>query len=317
MNLFTSSSNFRESAKPLVFFLLIQAVASAVVSFIPWTGAGWFQDQVIEQLSEDSREVILMGDSKVFPFVQGWVDCPFFDQPGYAFAWDSSTVLYHRILYDRLMHETKLRPQVVFYSLGANNFAEKGLHVQRDYAIRYVARSKDLLNYLSLTGCWPYLADSFFSRLYPVYGKRIEISHLMFRGYKSREIDLTPPERDPIADRNYLLIYQRGFFGDFRISEFHMDNLRRFVEEVRSSGAEIILVDLPVTREMRDLERASAAEWDLRMEAFSQETRVQYLDLRDHSDLSFRDINHLSNLGAKDVCERWLQPLVGQQEPQA
>ncbi len=310
MSLFTSSSKFRESGKPLALFLAVQALASIVVVLIPWTGAGWFQDLIVEQVEGDSREVILMGDSKIFPFVDGRIDCPFFEDPAYAFAWDSSTVLYHRILYDRLMNETDLRPKIVFYSLGANNFAENGLHIQRDYATRFVARPKDLFNYASIEGSFPYLADSFFARLYPIYGRRIEITHLMFRGYKMREIDLTPPDRDPIADQNYLLIYQRGFFRDYKISEFHMGNLRRFVEEVRASGAEMVLVDLPVTQEMRDLERAFASEWDERIQSFADENQVRYLDLRDHTDMSFRDINHLSNLGAKEVCERWLQPLV-------
>jgi len=310
MSLFTSSSKFRESGKPFLLFLAVQALACAVVLAIPWTGAGWFQDLIVQQVEGDSRDVVIMGDSKIFPFVDGRIDSPFFKEPAYAFAWDSSTVLYHRILYDRLMTETSLRPKVVFYSLGANNFAEEGLHVQRDYATRFVARPKDLIDYASINGSLPYLADSILSRLYPIYGRRIEISHLMFRGYKMREIDLTPPERDPIADQNYLLIYQRSFFVDYRISDFHMGNLKRFVEEVRASGAEMVLVDLPVTREMRDLEVAFAPRWDDRIREFADENRVRYLDLRDHPEMPFRDINHLANIGAKEVCEKWLQPLV-------
>ncbi|MCA9414042.1 MAG: hypothetical protein KC944_22705 [Candidatus Omnitrophica bacterium] len=310
MSLFTSSSKFKESAKPLALFLGVQAIACTLVLLVPWTGAGWFQDLIVEQVDGDSRDVVIMGDSKVFPFVDGRIDCPFFEQPAYAFAWDSSTVLYHRILYDRLIHETSLRPRVVFYSLGANNFAEEGLHVQRDYAIRFVARPKDLIGYTGMKGSLPFLADAFFSRLYPIYGRRIEITHLMFRGYKMREIDLSPPERDLIADQNYLLIYQRGFFSNYKVSEFHMENLKRFSEEVRASGAELILLDLPVTQEMRDLEKEFAQEWDDRIQRFSEDNQVRYLDLRDHPEMLFRDINHLSNISAKEVSERWLQPLV-------
>ena len=72
----------------------------------------------------------------------------------------------------------------------------------------------------------------------------------------------------------------------------------------------MVLLDLPVTAEMRELERKSAPQWDRRVLQFAEENEVSYLDLRDHPEMSFRDINHLSNLGAKEVCERWLAPFV-------
>jgi hypothetical protein len=311
MSLFTSSSKrIQRTPKPLLLFLAVNLLASLGVWLVPWKGAGYFQDLCVQTAKADPREIILMGDSKVFPFVEGTADCPFFEQPAYAFAMDSATVLYQRILFDRLVREANLKPKIVFYSTGANNFAEEGLHVQRDYAMRFLARPKDLAGYAGMPGAFPYLVDSFFARVYPVYGRRIEITHLMFRGYKPRTIDLSPPERDPVADENYLLIYKRSVLSDFRVSEFHLANLEKFAQEVRAAGSEFIVLDLPVTEEMRDLETALCPEWDAAMAHFVERNGVRYLDLRAHHDFPFRDINHLSNLGAKQVTEKWLTPLV-------
>jgi len=307
---FQQSTRVSRTAWALIAFLALNVVVNLIVILVPWTGADYFQDLCVQAAKEEPRDVVLLGDSKVFPFVEGYVDCPFFDRPAYAFAMDSATVLYQRILYNRLISETSMRPKIVFYSTGANNFNENGLHIQRDYAMRFLATPSDLWEYRTIPGCLPYLVDSLISRLYPVYGRRIEISHLMFRGYKPREIDTEPPKRDPIADENYLLIYERGVLAEFQVSEFHLQNLYRWAQEIRSNGGELVVLDLPVTEPMRDLEMKVCKEWDEKIQAFSQETGVRYLDLRKHSDFSFRDINHLSNVSAKEVVRQWLQPLV-------
>lgn len=312
----TSSSKVHEkggrwgrTARPLLAFLLVNLVINFIVLAIPWKGADYFQDLCVEEIARSRRNILLMGDSKVFPFVEGYTNCTFFEPPAHALAMDSATVLYQRILYNRIVRETAVRPKVVIYSTGANNFNENGLHVLRDYAIRFLAGRHELADYASLPGGLPYVVDAFFSRVYPVYGRRIEISHLMFRDYQPRTIDLTPPGRDAVNDENYLLIYQRGVLADYRVSEFHLENLRAWSEEIRAGGGEFIVIDLPVTKEMRELEKRVCPEWDEKIAEFSKETGARYLDLREHSDLSFRDINHLSNLGAKTVVERWLEPL--------
>lgn len=305
----TSSSKCSRTSRGLLAFLGLNIVVSLAVVLVPWTGAGYFQDLCVEEVKREQRDILLLGDSKVFPFVDGYTGCPFFSEPAYALAMDSATVLYQRILYNRLATETDLHPKVVFYSTGANNFNENGLHVLRDYATRFVASPKDLWEYRTVPGCSPYLVDSFLSRLYPVYGRRIEITHLMFRGYRPRDLDMSPPNRDVVADENYLLIYKRGVLANFKVSEFHVNNLERFAEEVRANGGELVVLDLPVTEPMRKLELEVCQEWDNAMRDFSERTGVRYLDLREHSDFMFRDINHLSSLSAKEVVTRWLQPL--------
>lgn len=302
-------SHWGRTARPLLAFLAVNLAANLIVLAVPWKGAGYFQDLCVEEVAGDPRAVLLMGDSKVFPFVDGYTNCPFFERPAYALAMDSATVLYQRILYNRIVRETDVRPKVVFYSTGANNFNANGLHVLRDYAIRFLASPEDLRGYASLPGSLPYLADAFFSRIYPIYGRRIEIGHLMFRGYKPRTIDLEPPVRDSVADENYLLIYERGVLTDYQVSDFHLENLRVWAEEIRAGGGELVVVDLPVTEEMRFLEEEVCREWDEKIAEFSKATGVRYVDLREFSDLPFRDINHLSNLGAKQVVERWLEPI--------
>ena len=309
MNLFTSSSNFTRTPKALLVFLALNAAAGLAVLAVPWTGAGWFLDFTIREAGRDPREILILGDSKVFPFVEGYIDCPFFSGPAYAFAMDSATVLFQRLWYDRLVRETGIKPKVVIYSTGANNFNENGLHALRDYTVRYVAETGDLLDYWKMDGAFPYLVDALLCRLYPIYGMRIEITHLMFRGYKPRQLDLSPVVRDPVADENYLLIYKRGVLASYQVSDFHMNNLVRWSEEIRAHGGELVVVDLPVTPEMREMELRECREWDERIAAFSRETGISYLDLREHSELPFRDINHLTNMGAKEVAERWLDPI--------
>lgn len=297
------------TARPLWAFLAVNVVASLIVLAIPWKGAGYFQDLCVEEVAQGTCEILLMGDSKVFPFVEGYTNCPFFTRPTRALAMDSATVLYQRNLYNRIVRETEVRPKVVFYSTGANNFNANGLHILRDYTIRFIAGPKELVDYSSMPGSLPYLADAFFCRLYPIYGRRIEISHLMVRGYKPRSIDLAPPVRDPVADENYLLIYKRGVLTDYRVSDFHLENLRVWAEEIRAQNGELVVLDLPVTEEMRELEHEVCQEWDEKIAEFSAETGVRYVDLRGQVELPFRDINHLSNLGAKLVVERWLAPI--------
>lgn len=275
---------------------------------------------------------LLVGDSKAGRFsYDGLV--PFNSRKGLVFTSDSVTPVYQYHVFRQLKEKAPgFKPKVVFISTGANNFNRNGLHCRRDLALYTML---DLPTVAALTlpnGSYLDFVEAVTSRIFPVYGKRVLITHFHFtflnRGrLKTDHIDWqnytdprqAPPEfRDPIKDRNYLAIYRRSVLVQYDYSEVVEAALGRLIDEVRDLGAEPVLVFLPVTEEMRALEAELVGDaFDQPINAFAAEKKVRILDLRNRHNYAFEDVNHLTHIGALNVAEEHFVPLVNQADTTA
>ncbi len=268
---------------------------------------------------------LLVGDSKAGRFsYDGLV--PFNSRRGLVFTSDSVTPVYQYHVLRQLKEKApNFKPKVVFISTGANNFNRNGLHCRRDLAL-YTMLDLPAVAALTLpNGATLDFVEAVTSRLFPVYGKRVLITHFNFAlgdkaKLKTDHIDWVnytdprqaPPEtRDPIKDRNYLEIYRRSVLVNFEYSRVVEAALTRLVAEVRELGAEPVLVFLPVTEEMRALERELVGDaFDAPMQAFAKANSVTILDLREQHHYEFEDVNHLTHVGALTVAEEHFVPRV-------
>ena len=109
-------------------------------------------------------------------------------------------------------------------------------------------------------------------------------------------VDEAPPvERDPIVDRNYLMIYQRSVLASYSLSRLHLDLLEQLIDDAHSYGAQVVLAQLPVEPSMRAVQRELVGEvFDAYLEDLQERKSVVLLDSRDDVRFEFQDLNHLS-----------------------
>ena len=330
----TSSSERRTSATDGRFLLLVVlglAVVNLAVGLLPiWTATDTrFMGHIraAERFGADA-EFALVGDSKTGRFSHGFVS-PYLSHKGVVFTSDSVTAVYQFLVLQQAYEANPaFRPKNVFLAIGANNFNLHGLHDRRDFALFMLAPMGDVLRFAPLPEELLLVAEVVFSRLLPVYGRRIQITHLnatldreaevardvapSWESFAGTSVDQLPViERSEIRDRNYLAIYARSVLDRYEFSHVHARALAAAIEEVRSHGGTPWLVLLPVTEDMAALEHELVGtRFDDAIEAFAAEQGVEILDHRDLPDLGFEDVNHLNWQGAHEFARRVFEPIL-------
>ena len=323
----SSSTSNSEHWRFLGWVLAALVASGLVVNAIPWGGVPGMQrghERIGKELGPRT-DFLIVGDSKAGPFSVNCLSPWLPGKRGLTFSADSVTPVFH---YDTLreIHEAEpgFAPPVVFVFLGANNLNANGLHVERDYTF---------FNELGLADAWALsapqgevlsFAAALLSRLFPVYGKRVMITHLQFRELKNScegasdpEFDRArwapspPARRKPVLDRNYLDIYRRSMYADYRSSPIVVAATGRVLEGVQQWGGVPVIVLPPVTPEMRALEHELIGEaFDDTVNQLAREHGVAVLDLRERADYDFADVNHLTPAAARLASEEHLYPRV-------
>lgn len=331
MNLFTSSSKYRHTPIPIGLTLLTFVMLNLAVEQLP---PGRFQrhfDAAI-QVSHDigaEAKIVLFGDSRATRFHQD-----FFQEKILSYALEGNTVLYSKLLYSRMIAETATRPEVVILSLGANNYNKNGIFTKRDFAVRRLASLPDIRNFLIHPDGYTYAADALFARAFPIYGRRMEIRSIGVMRNMLRKRNEPPnltdikgmipltyplekwqlenePERSALADRNYLLIYERSVYVKYELSSLHTRALEDLIDLAMDHGAAVIVMQPPVEPIIRDLERKMVETvFDDYLATLKKNKPIIHLDLRDEQRFEFADLNHLSIRGSRELIQEILNPLI-------
>jgi hypothetical protein len=314
-----------------VFWVASAVVASnLIVQLVPWGGifnSERSQKRVAQELA-GAADFLIVGDSKAGTFSVGCLVPWFSGYRGLTFSADSATPVFHYHNLAEIRNAVpEFRPRVVFIFVGANNFNTNGQHVQREYTF---------FNELELRKAWEWstergqpilFAEALLSRIFPLYGKRVMITHLQFENpdyrcaspdpesyERARMRPLESARRNPIYDKNYYDIYRRGLYSSYESSPIVARATEELIELVRAYGGVPILVLPPVTAEIRALEHQLIGEaFDETLNAIVAKEAVQVLDLRDEIDYEFLDVNHLTQRGAHDVAVEYFQPIVEEQ----
>jgi len=326
----TSSSNHRR------FFLwvaLAVVVTNVVVLLVPWGGISDSKRAHQKRARElaEATDFLIVGDSKAGPFsVDGlnpWLD----GYRGLTFSGDSVTPVFH---YDNLLEIREqvpgFRPRVVFIFVGANNFNKNGQHVEREFTFFSELGLRKVWQWSAAQGDVLSFVEAVLSRAFPLYGRRVMITHLEFHhdpqhvfGVDSESFAKArsrPPDsgaRNPIYDKNYYDIYRRSMYASYQSSPIIARATEDLIELVRSFGGVPVLVLPPVTPEIRALEHELIGDaFDQTLSAIVRKERVQVLDLRDQYEFEFLDVNHLSQKGARDVAIAFFLPIVAAHPPE-
>jgi hypothetical protein len=302
--------------------------AWVVMNVMPWGGIAMSQRNFIAFAGElgSDADYLIVGDSKAGPFS---TDCviPWL-QPyrGVVSTADSVTPVYQWYNMREIRARfPEFRPKTVFIFVGANNMNENGLHARRDFTFFNQVSLPDAWTLSSARGDGLLFTEVLLSRLFPVYGYRVQITHLHFGERRGRicpsasESALTqkgPFEfeavtRNPVNDRNYFDIYRRSAYNDYESSVAVAGALEKMVEIVRGFDAVPILILPPVASEMWELEQEMVgAKFDDTMAEIVERTGVEMLDLRDVTRFEFQDVNHLSDRGAYDMAREYFEPIL-------
>jgi len=323
-----SSSTSSSNQKRFVLWVAAGLVATnAAVLLVPWGGikdSERGQRQIARELAGDT-DFLIVGDSKAGPFSVGCLIPWLGDYRGLVFTADSVTPVFH---YNNLAEIRSavpaFQPRVVFIFVGANNFNTNGQHVEREYTF---------FNELALGEAWELsgaqgqplsFVEAVLSRIFPLYGRRVMITHLQF-GRSSASCDDVAPEsyevarrrplesatRDPVADKNYYDIYRRSIYSSYESSPIVARATEKLIESVRNYGGLPVLVLPPVTPEIRALEHQLVGEaFDETLNGIVAREKTQVLDLREKFDYEFHDVNHLSQRGAHDVAVDYFLPIL-------
>jgi hypothetical protein len=263
-------------------------------------------------------EVVVFGDSRATMF-----NAAFFNAPTLSFACANNTIVYSTFLFDRMIAETATRPKVVVLMLGANNYNENGIFTLRDFAIRRLTTLGDIARMAKTPGGKIYALDAFFSRAFPVYGRRMEIRspRQIVNMVRSGAVtvgameppakEYRAPERSEIEDLNYLMIYRRSVYVNYRISRLHTGVLEDLIDQAEALGARVVLVQLPVEPVMRMLhDEVVGTVFDEYLTDMARRKGAVLLDLRDNLDYEFADLNHLTERGAMGLTHDILNPVI-------
>ena len=320
----TSSSNHRR------FFLwvVLGVVASNLaVHLIPWGGISDSKRAHQQRARElaGATDFLIVGDSKAGPFSVGCLLPWFAGYRGLTFSGDSVTPVFH---YNNLVEiraaVPEFRPRVVFIFVGANNFNTNGQHVEREYTFFSELELRKAWEWSAAQGDLLSFVEALLSRVFPLYGRRVMITHLEFHQSKdgcsstdsdsyerARNLPLESTPRNPIYDKNYYDIYRRSLYSSYESSPIIARATEELIELVRSFGGVPVLVLPPVTPEIRALEHEMIGDaFDETLKAIVDKERVRLLDLRDQHDYEFSDVNHLTQRGARDVAVDYFLPIL-------
>jgi hypothetical protein len=323
----TSSSNHRRF---VLWVALGLVTTNAAVQLVPWGGIKDSErghHRVAYELAGDT-DFLIVGDSKAGPFSVGCLVPWLSTYRALVFSGDSVTPVFHyKNLIDIRNAVPEFKPRVVFIFVGANNFNTNGQHVQREYTF---------FNDLDLGRVWElsavqgeplFFVEAVLSRIFPLYGKRVMITHLQF-GKSAVACSSTAPEsfeiarhrpvesgtRNPVYDKNYYDIYRRSVYASYQSSPIIARATEKLIESVRAFGGTPIVVLPPVTHEIRALEHQLIGDaFDQTLTAILDKEKAQLLDLRDENHYEFQDVNHLSPRGAHDLAVDYFLPIVERQ----
>ena len=329
MSLFISSSKYRHSGIPVLMGLAMLVVLNALVFLLP-DGVYKRQFAASVQMSRDvgdNAKVVIFGDSRATMFHP-----EFFHEKTFSFASPNNTVIFSKMLFDKMISETKARPRVMIIVLGANDYNKNGIFTKRDFAIRQLASFSDILDFATHPGGYGYMIDAVFAKMFPVYGRRMEIrspSMLRFLFTLAKrplsETDIhgmgaldrlqmeQAPERSAIDDHNYWLIYKRSIYRDYELSLLHTGLLESLIDNGIKNGATVITVQLPVEPKIRELENQMVGKiFDNYLVELKAQKSILHLDLRDDMRFEFQDLNHLSLRGARELSRIIFKPIIAE-----
>ena len=328
MNLFISSSKYRQTGVPCCLGIVLLIAINLGVACLP---EGVYRRQfeasiLISRLVGEQASVILFGDSRATRFKR-----EFFRENTLSFASPNNTVVYSKLLFDRILSDTKARPKVMIITLGANNYNKNGIFPLRDFAIRQLVSFADIRDFASYRNSYGYMIDALFAKMFPIYGRRMEIrspSSLLYlfqlRQHPLSESDvpghtghtvgvetMPAPERSAVFDQNYWLIYKRSVYCNYELSTLHTGMLERLIDTAIQHGMTVVTLQLPIEPKMRQLEIEMVGSiFDDYLERLRTQKSIIHLDLRDDLRFEFYDLNHLSLKGASDLTREVLNPLI-------
>lgn len=327
----TSSSSsprrrFFVGGRPALAVAVVVLVVNVCVALLPAGGyERAFQASLELARSAPDAQVVLFGDSR-----STMLRAQFFDDRTLSFASANNTVIYSKLLFDRMLAETEVRPRVLFLMVGANNYNKNGIFTLRDFAIRRLASFSDLAGFLRFPDGLDFALDGLFARCFPVYGRRMEIRSLqqlremLTRGWRPLGTSDVPgmvkvdeatlveaPVRSGVADQNYLMIYERSVYVNYELSRVHTGMLEALIDRGLASGARVVVVQLPVEPAIRELEREMVDHvFDDYLKDLRARKNILHLDLRGESHFEFDDLNHLSLRGGREFVKVYLNPLL-------
>jgi hypothetical protein len=242
-----------------------------------------------------------------------------------VFSADSVTPVYHYNLLKNLERShPDFSPKLIFVFIGANKMNANGLHAVRECTFSNLLPLNDVWNFSAAKGEYLSFAQAILTRLLPVIGKRVPITHLALdSGGRHKCSDVAElsaglqarpkarPGRNDFADANYFDIYRRSLYADYESSPIVAAALSELISTIKNRGATPILVLTPVTPEIRVLETELIGEaFDVTLQEIVERQGVRVLDLRDDAEYEFMDVNHLSPRGAHDLVLDHFRPLV-------
>lgn len=327
MSLFISNSKYRHTGVPVFIGIILLTGLNLMVAFLP---DGYYKRQFyasvqISQRIGDEAMVILFGDSRATVF-----NHEFFQEKILSFASPNNTVVFSKLLFDQILHETNARPRVMIITLGANNYNKHGIFPLRDFAIRRLASFSDIIGFRAYRDGYEYMIDALFAKIFPVYGRRMEIrspsSLRSLFGLRKRSSAVSfvagmktvslsaleePPERTAVSDHNYWLIYKRSVYCNYELSYLHTGMLESLIDTGITHGATVVIVQLPIEPKMRQLEKEMVGNiFDNYIKDLIARKSIIHLDLRDDLRFEFQDLNHLSFRGSRDLTKVIFNPLI-------
>lgn len=324
----SSSTSSSKQTAFVAWVVIILAIAWCVVMFAPWGGIVMSQRNYIEFAGElgSDTDYLIVGDSKTGPFA---TDCliPWLrPYHGVVFTADSVTPAFHWYLLREIRARyPEFRPKTVFIFVGANNMNLNGLHARRDFTFFNQMSFADAWNLSWERGEKLLFLEVVLARVFPVYGYRVQITHLQMGNRSGRSCPAVTSSsyaregpygfhfeaRNPVNDRNYYDIYRRSAYANYESSVVEAGALEEMIRLVRNFGGVPILVLPPVASEMWALEQDLVGQrFDETINSILEKSGVELLDLRDRTQFEFRDVNHLSKKGAYDVAQKYFLPLL-------
>ena len=327
----SSSTSSSSEIRFLLWIAIILGLSSVIAKADIWKGTDERHrgHLAVAKKFGANADYLLVGDSKTGPFSYDGLS-PFLSRKGLVFSSDSVTPVYHFYTFRRARSlYPEFKPKVVFISIGANNFNENGLHCRRDFALENLLSWEDVRDLTLPTGQTLEFFEVMLGHVLPIYTRRLQLTHFDLTLHPSPTGDIAletlawnesrhqarldrHEPRDRFLDQNYLDIYRRSVLNQYKHSTTVELALSKMIEDIRSYGGVPILVMLPLTQEMRDLEKELIGDkFKSSLNAFAQREKVELMDFQAEDHYEFNDVNHLSPKGAFAFGKDNLEPILG------
>ena len=313
-----------KNSKTIFIYGLTFILINILISFLPdGPYMSYYKNSLqLASKADEEIDIILFGDSRATMF-----NHEFFERNTLSFAIENNSILFSEKLYEDITNQTDINPKVIIICLGANNYSKNSIFAKRDFAIRRLYPISYTLNLLFDYESISYSSELFFSRIVPMYGRRMEIrspniiKRILKNHYKSSiptgMIDMKDgwehlkPNRNIIADKNYLLTYERSIYRNFQLSNLHTAKLEQLIDVGIQNGSKIVLIQLPIEKEMMTLQRNMIGDkFDNYLMSLKSRKKLFLLDLRNYREYEFNDLNHLSPRGAKSLLDDIINPFI-------